>query len=129
MTLDRWQSGTDQGDGGGAGSRRTGWPFRTSGAERPAGATDFNDMAAHCSAEAVTRAIASAERIGEQRRTNGFNLVSASELLAVSEPETRWIWDGVLPEGGMSLMVGKPKAGKSTFAFALSWRLPTGRIS
>ena len=75
----------------------------------------------------MARAIANAKRTAEQRHTNGFNLVSAIELLAVSEPETRWIWDGVLPEGGMSLIVGKPKAGKSTFAFALSLAVAEGQ--
>lgn len=97
------------------------------GADRPDGATDFNDLAALRGVNAVMRAIADAKIIGGGPRANGFNLVSASDLLAVSEPETRWIWDGVLPEGGMSLMVGKPKAGKSTFAFALSLAVAEGR--
>lgn len=97
------------------------------GANRPEGATDFNDMAALSGFESVVRAIAAAKPMSAQRSTGGYNLVSASELLSASEPETRWIWDGVLPEGGMSLMVGKPKAGKSTFAFALSLAVAEGK--
>jgi hypothetical protein len=58
---------------------------------------------------------------------HGFKLVSATELLASTEPDTHWLWEGALPEAGMSLVVGKPKAGKSTFAFAMSLAVASGR--
>jgi len=97
------------------------------GANRPEGVSDFNDLAALRGAEAVKRAIEAATVPKLRHGGKGFNLVSAADLLAASEPDTRWTWDGVLPEAGMSLVVGKPKAGKSTFAFALSIAVAGGQ--
>jgi putative DNA primase/helicase len=96
------------------------------GANRPDGVTDFNDLFKLCGAEAVKQSVKNAMATTVRRTIAGFNLVSASEVLATVEPDTRWLWDGVLPEGGMSLLVGKPKAGKSTFAFALSLAVANG---
>jgi phage/plasmid primase-like uncharacterized protein len=97
------------------------------GGDRPEGATDFNDLAALRGPAAVKQFIDAAKVAELRKGPTGFNLVSANELLAATEPDTRWIWDGVLPEGGLSLIVGKPKAGKSTFAFALSLAVAQGR--
>jgi AAA domain len=81
--------------------------------------------------EKVARAYTKYEPKSEEKKapasTHGFKLVSAIDLLASAGSDTRWLWDGVLPEGGMSLVVGKPKAGKSTFAFALSLAVAAGR--
>jgi len=48
---------------------------------------------------------------GREPQTS-FNLLSSTELFARLEFETRRQWDGVLVYRGMSLIVGKPKAGK-----------------
>jgi len=81
--------------------------------------------------EKVARVYGKYEPKSEEKKTaasgHGFKLVCATDLLASAEPDTRWLWDGVLPEGGMSLVVGKPKAGKSTFAFALTLAVADGR--
>jgi AAA domain len=47
-------------------------------------------------------------------------LISAKQLLALPPDPTRWIWDSTLPVGGCSVLVSKPKVGKSTFAATLS---------
>jgi putative DNA primase/helicase len=90
------------------------------GNARPHGVSDFNDVFQLHGPEAVKRSIERATATRLRSTATGFNLVSANEVLAAIEPETRWLWDGVLPEGGISLLVGKPKAGKSTLALALA---------
>jgi len=45
---------------------------------------------------------------------HNFHLVKAQTLLEEPEENTQWVWDGILPQGGMSLLVAKPKVGKST---------------
>jgi len=50
----------------------------------------------------------------------GLELISFGELLAEPEERVRWIADGLLIAGGLSLLAGKPKAGKSTLARALA---------
>jgi KaiC/GvpD/RAD55 family RecA-like ATPase len=55
----------------------------------------------------------------EADSTGGFDpesFVSATKL--VKEPEERvdWLVGGLLPAGGLSLVIAKPKVGKSTFA-------------
>ena len=47
-------------------------------------------------------------------------LLTAKEALDLPPDPTRWIWEDVLPVRNLSLLVAKPKVGKSTFAVALS---------
>jgi hypothetical protein len=47
-------------------------------------------------------------------------LISAKDLLALPPDPTRWIWDWTLPVGGCSILVAKPKIGKTTLAANLS---------
>ncbi len=60
--------------------------------------------------------------------TNGhhFSLINARELLAQEEEQTEWLWEGILPAGGMSLLVAKPKVGKTTLAFNLAVAVSRG---
>lgn len=46
--------------------------------------------------------------------------VSAAELRASTPAEPVWIWAGYLAPGALTLLAGKPKAGKSTLAVAMS---------
>jgi hypothetical protein len=55
-----------------------------------------------------------------------FQLTSLKGLLAEPEEQTAWILDGILPAGGLSLMLGKPKAGKSTLARCLALAVAQG---
>jgi hypothetical protein len=47
-------------------------------------------------------------------------------LLSEPRPEQTWVWHGVLPCGGTSLMAAKPKVGKSTFSRALAVAVSRG---
>lgn len=41
-------------------------------------------------------------------------------LLMEPDEQVSWVWDGILPTGGLSLIAAKPKTGKSTIARQLS---------
>jgi hypothetical protein len=69
--------------------------------------TDANDELAMTSAEALS-------------------LTPIGELLAETEEECAWVVDGLLPAGGLSLIAGKPKAGKSTAARCLALAVARG---
>jgi Bifunctional DNA primase/polymerase, N-terminal/AAA domain/Primase C terminal 1 (PriCT-1) len=60
------------------------------------------------------------EQTNSKQPGHGFSLVSAKDILTADEPETSWLWEGILPSGGMSLLVAKPKVGKTTLAFNLA---------
>jgi Bifunctional DNA primase/polymerase, N-terminal/AAA domain/Primase C terminal 1 (PriCT-1) len=66
---------------------------------------------------------------GEEKATGTghFSLIQAKDLLASEEPETEWLWEGILPAGGLSLLVAKPKVGKTTLAFNLALAVAGGR--
>ena len=53
-------------------------------------------------------------------------LVSMADLLAGDDEETEWLAEGLLPAGGLSLILGKPKAGKSTLARGLCMAVARG---
>ena len=53
-------------------------------------------------------------------------LISLGNLFNKPEEETRWLVEGRLPAGGLSMIVGKPKAGKTTLARALALAVSRG---
>ena len=53
-------------------------------------------------------------------------LMSMSELLSRETGATTWLVSGLLPAGGLSLILGKPKAGKSTLARGLCMAVADG---
>lgn len=57
---------------------------------------------------------------------DGLPLTQVGALLAEPEEAIRWLLDEHLPMGGMSLLVGKPKAGKSTAARCLALAVARG---
>lgn len=57
---------------------------------------------------------------------HNFCLVSAQALLEEPEEQRQWIWEGILPQGGLSLLVSKPKVGKSTFCRDLARAVSRG---
>jgi hypothetical protein len=59
---------------------------------------------------------------------HSFTLVKASDLAAEPMEDVQWLLDEVLPQGGMSLLVAKPKVGKSTLALNLSVAVASGRF-
>lgn len=51
---------------------------------------------------------------------------TAAELLRMEFPDPEWLLPDVLPETGLYLLCGKPKAGKSWFALAVAMALAQG---
>ena len=59
-------------------------------------------------------------------RANTLRFLTVRELRAQTPREPTWIWNGYLAAGTLALLAGKPKAGKSTLAMALSDALASG---
>ena len=105
------------------------------GANRPEGATDFNDLAAAHGLEAVKRAIANAQAParGEHQPGNveapageyaqNVSLIRASEV--IPEP-IAWLWNGWLAAGKMHVFGGAPGTGKTTISMGLAATVTTG---
>ena len=55
-----------------------------------------------------------------------FHPVAASVLLAEPPEEIEWILDEYLPAGGLVLLAGKPKEGKTTLCYELAVRVAQG---
>ncbi|HEY4761894.1 MAG TPA: AAA family ATPase [Thermoguttaceae bacterium] len=53
-------------------------------------------------------------------------LLTAKDILSLPPDPTRWIWHQCLPVGGCSMLVAKPKVGKSTFAVCLALAVARG---
>jgi hypothetical protein len=53
-------------------------------------------------------------------------LVPIGRLLAEPQETTRWLVDGLLPAGGISILAARPKVGKSTLARDLAVRVARG---
>lgn len=52
--------------------------------------------------------------------------LTAKDILQLPPDPTRWIWDRTLPAGGCSILVSKPKVGKSTMAINLCLAISRG---
>lgn len=63
---------------------------------------------------------------GGNEKSDGFAATSIESLVANVPPEPAWSWRGYLAPFALSLLAGKPKAGKSTLAFALLAKLAAG---
>lgn len=57
-----------------------------------------------------------------------FSLIRAGEIVNTSAPQTEWIWEDILPSGGSSLVIAKPKVGKTTLALQLAVAISRGDI-
>ena len=58
--------------------------------------------------------------------SHNFNLIRAAELLLSEDLQPSYLWEGVLPDGGLSLLVAKPKVGKTTFSLNLAVAVSQG---
>jgi len=67
--------------------------------------TTFQDLILHAPVFQVTK---------NDETGLGFHVTSMSDLLNEPEEETEWLVENLLPTGGLSVIGGKPKAGKST---------------
>jgi hypothetical protein len=57
----------------------------------------------------------------------GFHFEPIGTLLAAPEEPARWLVEGLLPSGGLSILVAKPKVGKSTLARGLALAVSRGK--
>lgn len=67
------------------------------------------------------------KKAGAGTPDSSFRLTSLRGLLAEPEENVTWTLEGILPAGGLSLIAGKPKAGKSTFARCLALAVAQGQ--
>lgn len=58
---------------------------------------------------------------------NALTFISLKDLFNTPDVKVDWLVDGLLPIGGLSLLVAKPKAGKSTLARNLALAVAQGR--
>ncbi len=59
-------------------------------------------------------------------KSKPMTLTKLGDLLDEPDEKTSWLLDGILPSSGFSTVVGKPKAGKSTWARNLSLKVARG---
>lgn len=83
--------------------------------------TDFNDLAILQSAEKVKKTIESAEKV-----KNKYQFTALADLLEEPEEKIEWIVEDLLPHGGFSIIVAKPKVGKSTLVRQLAFCVASG---
>ncbi len=75
--------------------------------------------------EALER-LASEAKAWEPAKRSGFVLTPLGDLLDEPPEEISYVWADTLPKGGLSLLVAKPKVGKSTLARNLALRIARG---
>lgn len=66
------------------------------------------------------------ENGGASARTSRIELTRLSDLLREPEEQVDWVVDGLLPEGGFSVLAAKPKVGKSTLSRNLALKVARG---
>jgi len=65
--------------------------------------------------------------VSPKEQIAGIKLTKLSDLFQEPEETTAWLVDGLLPSGGFSVMVAKPKVGKSTNARTLALHIASGK--
>ncbi|MGD9825093.1 AAA family ATPase [Desulfobacter sp.] len=86
---------------------------------------DFNDMAIDAGLDAVKNVLDNAVAPGPDDGVKIPDGISASDLLEKVFPDPKWAVKGVLPEG-LTILGGKPKAGKSILALNLCLQIALG---
>jgi RecA-family ATPase/DNA-binding Lrp family transcriptional regulator len=66
------------------------------------------------------------EEIRQEKTQFELKLWTAKELAETDFPEPTWLIPGILPEGGLVLLAGKPKVGKSWLALNMACELSNG---
>jgi hypothetical protein len=56
-----------------------------------------------------------------------FSPMAAPEFVANKPQDRVWIWDRYIPEGGLTILCGAPKAGKSTLSYHLAKAIALGQ--
>ncbi len=105
------------------------------GDDRPEGAGDFNDMAQACGAEAVKQAIASASAPARQEHPPSGGGVQAGDPTSriayrrasdIEAKPIRWLWQGRIARGKVSMLAGNPGLGKSQITASMAAIVSTG---
>jgi hypothetical protein len=86
------------------------------------------DWAAWAEVEGTAQAFGALLQVAQVYRelSPGMVLTKLGDLLAEPEEKTAWVVENRLPVGGLSLLCGKPKAGKSTLARVLALAVARG---
>jgi len=92
------------------------------GANRPDGATDFNDLHRHAGIDAVRACIARAAPV----RSSEAAPVVYRRLSDVQAQPIRWLWPGRFARGKVSMIAGNPGLGKSQVTASLAAIVTTG---
>jgi AAA domain len=67
-------------------------------------------------------------RLHDAVRAERARRLRAERFLEVKAEATRWLWDGRIPLGTATLLVGREKLGKSTLSTELAARLSRGEL-
>jgi hypothetical protein len=65
---------------------------------------------------------------GRAPRANDDRHLAAESFLGIKAEPTRWLWDGRIPLGTATLLVGREKLGKSTLSVELAASLSRGDL-
>ena len=89
------------------------------------------DLSDYRDGDDIESAVSSARpvpiRADERTRHFGtFSFMSAEDLLTASDEGVAWLVDDMLSAGGLSMLVAKPKVGKSTLARTLAVKVAQG---
>jgi putative DNA primase/helicase len=106
------------------------------GADRPEGATDFNDLAQHAGTDAVKQAIANARApevpVSQPDTPNAIedDLSGPQVRLirgdAIQMRPMAWLWEGYIALGKVHIVAGAPGTGKTTLALGLAATITQG---
>jgi len=105
------------------------------GTDRPEGATDFNDMAAQCGREAVKLAIEGASAPARDKPTSGAagaaggdpeSHIAYRRVSEIQAKPIRWLWQGRIARGKVSMLAGNPGLGKSQVMVSMAAVVSTG---
>ena len=89
------------------------------GDDRPAGATDFNDLATHKGQEAVKAQIEAAQRVpaaASRKQDIAPDQVLTRRACDIESRVVNWLWQDYLAQGSFHLVAGAPATGKTTLA-------------
>lgn len=75
----------------------------------------------------MTNETSNASRTEEKRKIQSFSIMRADELYNLPEVKEQFLVDRLLPLGGLSILAGKPKDGKSCLARQLAIDVAQGR--
>lgn len=60
------------------------------------------------------------------KKPHNFSLRTSLEVIEMSEPKGKWLWDGFIPRAGSALFLSKPKVAKTTAVTNLAVRAARG---